>query len=204
LALVWRFSITVVSASSISLATVLVPLTTIRHRPLPPDSLATALPPSAGPSGVRSCADPSPLATAIHRPPDWQRPKGARSRRSVSLYISMSQNRAIPSDKLNFFSSHAAAQPLTIPSWLGALNASDTRHACRMAISRNSCSLLDFPEFAQAVRYGVPGTTGVGSRTRKPLARAGATAPAAILDTTSSVPGRNQRPVVRPTCRHYM
>ena len=27
-----------------------------------------------------------------------------------------------------------------------------------MAISRNSCSLLDFPEFAQAVSYGVPGT----------------------------------------------
>ena len=33
--------------------------------------------------------------------------------------------------------------------------------ACRMAISRNARSLLalpDFPEFAQAVRYGVPGT----------------------------------------------
>src|SRR5271157_3077193 len=30
-----------------------------------------------------------------------------------------------------------------------------------MAISRNACSLValpDFPEFAQAVRYGVPGT----------------------------------------------
>jgi hypothetical protein len=30
-----------------------------------------------------------------------------------------------------------------------------------MAIRRNACSLLtlpDFPEFAQAVRYGVPGT----------------------------------------------
>jgi hypothetical protein len=27
-----------------------------------------------------------------------------------------------------------------------------------MAIGRNACSLLDFPEFAQAVRYGVPGT----------------------------------------------
>ncbi len=30
-----------------------------------------------------------------------------------------------------------------------------------MGISRNACSLLalpDFPEFAQAVRYGVPGT----------------------------------------------
>ncbi len=32
-----------------------------------------------------------------------------------------------------------------------------------MALSRNACSLValpDFPEFAQAVRYGVPGTTG--------------------------------------------
>jgi len=37
-------------------------------------------------SGVRSCADPSPLATAIHRLPDWQRPNGARPRRSASLY----------------------------------------------------------------------------------------------------------------------
>ncbi len=27
-----------------------------------------------------------------------------------------------------------------------------------MAISHNARSLLDFPEFAQAVRYGVPGT----------------------------------------------
>jgi hypothetical protein len=39
-----------------------------------------------------------------------------------------------------------------------ALNPSLFRHACRMATSRNSCSLLDFPEFAQAVGYGVPGT----------------------------------------------
>jgi hypothetical protein len=27
-----------------------------------------------------------------------------------------------------------------------------------MAVTRNACSLLDFPEFAQAVKYGVPGT----------------------------------------------
>jgi hypothetical protein len=42
-----------------------------------------------------------------------------------------------------------------------ALNASGSKRACRMAIRRNACSLLalpDFPEFAQAVRYGVPGT----------------------------------------------
>ena len=39
-----------------------------------------------------------------------------------------------------------------------ALNASGFRRACSMAISRNARSLLDFPEFAQAVRYGVPET----------------------------------------------
>ena len=39
-----------------------------------------------------------------------------------------------------------------------ALNPSLFRHACRMAISHNACSLLDFPEFAQTVGYGVHGT----------------------------------------------
>ncbi len=39
-----------------------------------------------------------------------------------------------------------------------ALNVSGFRRACPMAISRNACSLLDFPEFAQAVGYGVHGT----------------------------------------------
>ena len=34
-----------------------------------------------------------------------------------------------------------------------------------MAISRNSCSLLDFPEFAQAVRYGVPELTWSSEKT---------------------------------------
>jgi hypothetical protein len=33
-----------------------------------------------------------------------------------------------------------------------------------MAISRNACSLPDFHEFAQAVRYGVPGTPGPKGR----------------------------------------
>jgi len=36
----------------------------------------------------------------------------------------------------------AADQPLTILSWLEALNASGSRRACRMAISRNACSFL--------------------------------------------------------------
>jgi hypothetical protein len=30
-------------------------------------------------SGVRSCADPAPLATACHQQPNWQRPNGTRS-----------------------------------------------------------------------------------------------------------------------------
>ena len=38
----------------------------------------------------------------------------------------------------------AAAQPLTILSWPEALNASGSRRACRMAISRNACSLFSF------------------------------------------------------------
>ena len=41
------------------------------------------------PSGVRSCADPSPLATACHRQLNWQRPNGARSRRAILPYISV-------------------------------------------------------------------------------------------------------------------
>src|SRR5271157_1878415 len=44
------------------------------------------------------------------------------------------------------------------------LNARGSRRACRMAMSRNACSLIalpDFPEFAQAVSYGVPGTLAV-------------------------------------------
>ena len=55
----------------------------------------------------------------------------------------------------------AAVGPLIILSWPESLNASRSRRACRMAIRRNACSLLalpDFPEFAQAVGYGVPGT----------------------------------------------
>ena len=68
----------------------------------------------------------------------------------------------------------AAAQPLNILSRPETLNASGSRRACRMAISCNACSLPDFPEFAQAVRYGVPGTpprTGA-ELTRNPMGTA--------------------------------
>src|SRR5271157_1633583 len=74
------------------------------------------------------------------------------------LSISMSPNQAIPAEKSIRFSPLAAAQPLNILSRPETLNASGSRRACRMAIRRNACSLLalpDFPEFAQAVRYGV-------------------------------------------------
>ena len=53
-------------------------------------------------SGVRSCANPPPLATARHRQPNWQRPNGTRSRRSAPLF-SMSPNRAILSERSNFY-----------------------------------------------------------------------------------------------------
>jgi len=49
-------------------------------------------------SGVRSCADPPPLATACHRQPNWKRPSGARSQRAAP-YASMSPNRAIVQEK---------------------------------------------------------------------------------------------------------
>ena len=66
-------------------------------------------------SGVRSCADSSPLATAIYRQPNWQRPNGTRSRRaspsifSMSPKFSMLPNQALPSDKSIRFSTLAAA-----------------------------------------------------------------------------------------------
>jgi len=72
--------------------------------------------------------------------------------------FSMSPNQATTAEKSIRFSSLAAAQPLNILPRPETLNASGSRRACRMAISRNASSLPDFPEFAQAVRYGVPGT----------------------------------------------
>src|SRR5208337_4428218 len=74
---------------------------------------------------------------------------------------SMSPNRAIAPEKTIRLSSLAAAQPWIILSRPEALNASGSRPACRMAISRNADSLIapsDFPEFAPAVGHGVHGT----------------------------------------------
>ena len=72
--------------------------------------------------------------------------------------LSMSPNQATPAEKSIRFSLLAAAQPLNILSRPEALNASASRRACRVAISRNASSLPDFPEFARAVGYGVPET----------------------------------------------
>ena len=73
-------------------------------------------PPSAGSSGVRSCADPPPLATACHRPPNCQNPNGP-DLDERSLYFSMSPNQAIFTDKIICSSPPAAAHPLTVLSW---------------------------------------------------------------------------------------
>src|SRR5208337_2715750 len=107
-------------------------------------------PPSAGTSGVRSCADPPPLATACHRPPNSQRPNGARSRRAAPLYSICHRTGRSLRTILKFSSRLAAAQPLTIHSRPEALDATGFRRACRMAIGRNARALFDFPEFAQA------------------------------------------------------
>ena len=111
-------------------------------------------------SGVRSCADPPP---AGHLPdtdsriakdrmgPIW--PSGP----SILLCTE-------PGDscgEINPLFLARRRRSLYILSWQEVRNASRSKRACRMAIRCNTCSLLalpDFPEFAQPVRYGVPGT----------------------------------------------
>ena len=117
-------------------------------------------PPSSGTSGGGSYADPPPLATAWYQPSNCQKTTGTRSRRAAPpLSVCHRTDKSI--GQIRPFSSPAAAEPFTILLWPEALNASGSRRACRMATRRNACSLLafpDFPEFAQAVRYGVPGS----------------------------------------------
>src|SRR5271157_857941 len=105
-----------------------------------------------GPSEDRKCWQCIELG--IHGLKSWGRnwSRKVRETRSSSSHQCSKKNR---------FSPLAAAQPLSILSWPEALNASGSRRARRMAISRNVSFLLalpDFPEFAPAVRYGVPGT----------------------------------------------
>ncbi len=70
---VLRFSIAASFVSSISPATE-------HYIPVPRSTS------HSGTSGVRSCADPSPLATASHRQPNWERPNRVRSRRAGPLF----------------------------------------------------------------------------------------------------------------------
>src|SRR5271165_1245039 len=85
-----RFSITIVSASSISLAT-----DHYSHAPRHPSHL----PP--GPAGSGH-AQTLPLVTACNRPPNWERPNGPDLDERPSIF-SMSPNQAIPADKINPF-----------------------------------------------------------------------------------------------------
>ena len=110
------------------------------------------------PRGFRSCADPSPLATAIHRPPNSQRPNRPRSRRAALYIIQYVTEPGDSCEQGKPFSQLAVDQPLAILTWHEALHASGSRRACLIHIKRGACSLVvlrDLPEFAQAVRYGV-------------------------------------------------
>ena len=71
------------------------------------------------------------------------------------------RKQTIRADKINPFLPTRRRPTVDHSLWPEALNASGSRRACRMAISRNASSLLalpDFPEFAPTVRHGVPGT----------------------------------------------
>ncbi len=70
-------------------------------------------------------------------------------------------NQAVPAENPIRSHSLAAVHLLNILSWPEALDATGSKRACRTDIRRNARSPLalpDFPEFAQAVRCGVPGT----------------------------------------------
>ncbi len=115
--------------------------------------LATILAPLATTS-----QDPPPLATACHRPPNCERSNGPDLAERTLYLTYYAPKQAIPAENPIRSPPLAAARPLIILSWPEALNASGSKRACRMAISRNACSLValpDFPELAQAVRYGV-------------------------------------------------
>ncbi len=103
---------------------------------------------------------PSPAGYCLPPTAELRKIEWARSGRADPLsYYAPKQ--AIPAENPIRSPPLAAARPLIILSWPEALNASGSKRACRMAISRNACSLValpDFPELAQAVRYGVPGT----------------------------------------------
>jgi len=119
--------------------------------------LATILPPLAT---RHYLLRPFPAGYCLTPTAELPRPNGARSGR-VGPLSHYAPNRAIPARKSIRSFPLAAAHPLTVLSWPEALHASGSRRACRMHIGRIACSVValpDFPEFSQAVRYGVPGT----------------------------------------------
>jgi len=144
LALFWRFSIPVVSASSISPATGYWPLFSCHWPPLATRHfLQIHWPlfshPPPGPAG-------SGRAQTL---PRWLLPdtdmRIVKDRTGPDLderpvYFSMSPNRAIPSDKSNFSSPHAAARPLTIRSRPEALNAKGSKRPA--GCPSNACTVL--------------------------------------------------------------
>jgi len=90
---------------------------------------------------------PSPAGDCL--PPTAQLPKTvrARSRRAGRLFQYVTE----PGDfyrQNNLFLPTRRRSPVDRSLVAKALNASGFRRACPMAISRNACSLLDFPEFA--------------------------------------------------------
>jgi hypothetical protein len=100
----------------------------------------------------------------VRRPSRWLLHATDRSGPDLDerpLYTHCAPNQAIPAHRSFRSFPLAAAHPLTVLSWPEALHDSGSRRACLMHISRNACSPVafpNFPEFAQAVRYGVPGT----------------------------------------------
>ena len=143
----WCFSIT---AGSLPLD--YWPLSSRSHAPRPTPHAPRRHP--LGPAGSGR-AKLSPAGYCL--PPTAQLPKTerARSRRAALLlfqYVTEPGDFYGQNNLFLFTRRHSSLDRSLVAK---ALNPSLFRRACRMAISRNSCSLLDFPEFAQAVKYGV-------------------------------------------------
>ena len=119
--------------------------------------------PPLGPAGSGR-AQTLPAGNCLPPTAQLPKPERARSRRAAPLFQYVTE----PSDfygQNNLFLSTRRRSPVHRSLVAKALNPSLFRHACRMAISSNSCSLLDFPEFAQAVKLWCPRN----SPMRKPL-----------------------------------